>query len=249
MVSVVTSPVSRRPLSLFAGAAVAVTAAVLPVSAVQLGTSVGSVSALVSVLACFDLISVYLLVGDFRDRGSMRWLAMAWAYSSSLVVMTGYALASPARVDGPAARGHPVDGALPLRDLARRLPGAPRPGPGSVAASVDARCPPHPPAARGRRLGRRGGALRLRGGHRAGRVRRPAAGPHPGPGHHPDDEPDRPVRPSGHGARARRDVPRHAPHRRSRAVDHRRVLVCLCDPCSPTSPASATASGGTPGVR
>ncbi len=55
-------------------------------------------SALISVVACFDLLSVYLLVGDYRDRGDARLLAMAWAYSWSLVVMGGYALAFPGAV-------------------------------------------------------------------------------------------------------------------------------------------------------
>ena len=87
--------VSRRPLLVAAFCAVLATAAVLPVSRYPLGPTPTLVPAMLAVVACFDLLSVYLLVGDYRDRGDLRLLAMSWAYSWSVVVMGGYALAFP----------------------------------------------------------------------------------------------------------------------------------------------------------
>jgi len=74
---------------------VLVTALVLPIGGRQLGPSVSFVPALLSVVACFDIMSAYLLVGDYRDRGELRLLVMACAYWWSLTVMAGYALAFP----------------------------------------------------------------------------------------------------------------------------------------------------------
>ena len=80
--------------------AVLVTAALLPFGATQLEATTSFVPALISVVSCFDLLSVYLLVGGYRDRGELRQLVMALAYAWSLVTMTGYALAFPGAV-GP----------------------------------------------------------------------------------------------------------------------------------------------------
>jgi diguanylate cyclase (GGDEF)-like protein len=79
-------------------AALAVTAGLLPFAHDQLGTSVSFVPALIAVVFVIDLMSVYLLLGDFQDRGSVRILLMAGAYAWSLVVMTGYALAFPGAI-------------------------------------------------------------------------------------------------------------------------------------------------------
>jgi diguanylate cyclase (GGDEF)-like protein len=78
-----------------AGAATLVTVLVLPFGGRQLGPSVSFVPALLSVVACFDIMSAYLLIGDYRDRGDVRLLVMACAYLWSLTVMAGYALAFP----------------------------------------------------------------------------------------------------------------------------------------------------------
>jgi len=78
-----------------AGAAMLVTVVVLPVAGRQLGPTVSFVPALLSVVACFDIMSGYLLVGDYRDHGDVRLLVMACAYWWSLTVMAGYALAFP----------------------------------------------------------------------------------------------------------------------------------------------------------
>lgn len=77
------------------GAAVAVTAALATVDRHQLGSTTSFVPAVLSVVACFDVLSVYLLVGEYRDTGHPRTLAMAAAYGWSLVLMAGYALAFP----------------------------------------------------------------------------------------------------------------------------------------------------------
>ncbi|HEX8497847.1 MAG TPA: hypothetical protein VF661_11695, partial [Actinomycetales bacterium] len=69
-----TGTASRRPLVAVAAAAVLVTLALLPVSHSQLGASVSFVPAMVAVVTCLDVLSVCLLVADFRDRGDRRLL-------------------------------------------------------------------------------------------------------------------------------------------------------------------------------
>lgn len=91
-------PISRRALIVAACSAVLATAILLPLGRHQLGPTISFMPAMLSVVACFDVISVYLLVGDYRDRGDVRLLMMAWAYAWSLVLMSGYALAFPGAV-------------------------------------------------------------------------------------------------------------------------------------------------------
>jgi diguanylate cyclase (GGDEF)-like protein len=73
----------------------AITAALLPFGTAHVGPTVSFLPAVLAAVASFDVISVYLLVGDFRDTGDRRILATAWAYTFSVVAMTGYALAFP----------------------------------------------------------------------------------------------------------------------------------------------------------
>lgn len=89
---------SRRPLVLTGCAVLLTTAVLLPASRLQLDASASFLPAMLAVVAGFDLISVYLLTGDYRDRGDPRLLIMAWAYAWSLAVMAGYALAFPGAV-------------------------------------------------------------------------------------------------------------------------------------------------------
>jgi diguanylate cyclase (GGDEF)-like protein len=91
-------PASRRPLVVTASAALLTTAVLLPVSGHQWAASASFMPAMLAVVACFDVMSVYLLVGDYHDRGDVRLLMMTWAYAWSLIVMAGYALAFPAAV-------------------------------------------------------------------------------------------------------------------------------------------------------
>lgn len=88
----------RLPLLVTALVSLAVTGALIPVAQVQLGASVSFVPALIAVVAVFDLMSAYLLLGDFLDRGHARVLVMAGAYVWSLLTMAGYALAFPGAV-------------------------------------------------------------------------------------------------------------------------------------------------------
>ena len=46
-------------------------------------------------MACFDIMSVWLLAGEYLDTGDRRLLGMALAYLWSLLLMGGYALAFP----------------------------------------------------------------------------------------------------------------------------------------------------------
>lgn len=86
---------SRRPLVGAGVATVAFAAAVLPVGGRHLGPTVSFLPAMLAVVACFDVLSVYLLVGEFHDSGDRRMLATSWAYAWSLVTMLAYALAFP----------------------------------------------------------------------------------------------------------------------------------------------------------
>ena len=89
---------ARRPLVTAACATVLFSLAMLPVCGRQLAGTPSFVPAMLAVVTCFDVLSAYLLVGDYRDRGDPRLLMMAWAYTWSLAVMAGYALAFPGAV-------------------------------------------------------------------------------------------------------------------------------------------------------
>jgi hypothetical protein len=91
-------PVSRRPVLLAATTGGLATIAVLPFSHRMLGPSGPFVTAMLTIVACFEFLSVYLLVGDYRSQGDPRLLMMSWACCWSLVVMGGYALAFPGAV-------------------------------------------------------------------------------------------------------------------------------------------------------
>jgi diguanylate cyclase (GGDEF)-like protein len=84
----------RAPVVVGAFAAL-VTAILFPVSHHQFAASSSFIPALLSAFLCFDVMSIFLLVGGYLDNGDLRLLAMAWAYIWSVVVMTGYALAFP----------------------------------------------------------------------------------------------------------------------------------------------------------
>ena len=84
----------HRPI-LVGAVILAASAALLPVAGHVLGPTASFVPAMLTVVACFDLMSTYLLISDFVDTGDVRMLSMAAAYLWSLVLMTGYALAFP----------------------------------------------------------------------------------------------------------------------------------------------------------
>ncbi len=94
-----------RTAVVLSGAAVVATVVVSRVGSRQLGPTVTFLPAVLTVVACFDVLSVYLLVGEYRDTGHLRTLAMASAYLWSLVVMGGYALAFPGVVSTAAPLG------------------------------------------------------------------------------------------------------------------------------------------------
>jgi signal transduction histidine kinase/CheY-like chemotaxis protein len=68
----------------------------------------GFLPAVLAMVACFDVLTAYLLLQQFRAQGDRRSLAMAGAYSWSLVVMGGYALAFPGLVSA-----HPIMATAP----------------------------------------------------------------------------------------------------------------------------------------
>ena len=80
---------------------VLLTVAVLPVAGTQGVGHPSFLPAVIVLVAAFDLIGVMLLRGQFQTEGDPRLLALSWAYSWSLVVMLGYALAFPGVVSTP----------------------------------------------------------------------------------------------------------------------------------------------------
>lgn len=99
-------PRTRLPI-IVAGVTATATLVLLPFSAHQLGPTTSFVPAMLSAVACFDVLSVFFLVGDYLDRGDARLLVMGWAYLWSLLEMVAYALAFPGGVSAspPLATG------------------------------------------------------------------------------------------------------------------------------------------------
>ena len=86
---------SARPLVWAVSISIAFTVLLLPFGGRQLSPTVSFLPAMLAIVACFDVMSVYLLVGEFHDSGDRRVLVMSWAYVWSLVTMLAYALAFP----------------------------------------------------------------------------------------------------------------------------------------------------------
>ena len=86
---------TQRSTLAVSAVAVLVTLLVLPLGSTQLGPTISFVPAVLATVACFDLMSVWLLAGEYLDTGDRRMLAMTLAYVWSLVLMGGYALAFP----------------------------------------------------------------------------------------------------------------------------------------------------------
>lgn len=76
-------------------AIVVVVVGVQPFDDVQLGATTSFVPVMLALVACFDLACAMLLVGRFRDTGSVRPLVLSWAYVFSLVVLLGWGAAFP----------------------------------------------------------------------------------------------------------------------------------------------------------
>jgi diguanylate cyclase (GGDEF)-like protein len=82
-----------------------VSTGIMPFVHVQLNASTSFMPALIAAVTVFDVMSVYLLAGEFRDTGELRNLVTTVAYTWSLAMMLGYALAFPGavRADPPLA--------------------------------------------------------------------------------------------------------------------------------------------------
>ncbi|MDQ1662047.1 MAG: hypothetical protein QOJ68_2027 [Blastococcus sp.] len=78
----------------------AVVCAVLPLGTDPLGRASIFIPVMLAMVGCFDVLSVVLLVGQFRDTGGPRALALSCAYLFSLVTLLGWAAAFPG-VFGP----------------------------------------------------------------------------------------------------------------------------------------------------
>jgi diguanylate cyclase (GGDEF)-like protein len=85
----------QRSTVIVSSIAVLVTLLVLPLGTLQLGGTTSYVPAVLAAVACFDIMSVWLLAGEYLDSGDRRMLGMSLAYLWSLLVMGGYALAFP----------------------------------------------------------------------------------------------------------------------------------------------------------
>ena len=86
-------------------AVAAVVLLVLPVADTPLAAQPSFVPVMLAVVCCFDVLSVALLVGQFRDTGAPRALALSWAYLFSLVTVLGWAAAFPGVFGTPAPLG------------------------------------------------------------------------------------------------------------------------------------------------
>jgi len=84
---------------------VAMVVAVLPLADLQLPAQPSFVPVMLAVVCCFDVLSVVLLVAQFRDTGELRALALSWAYAFSLVVLLGWAAAFPGVLGTPGPLG------------------------------------------------------------------------------------------------------------------------------------------------
>ncbi len=92
------APESRatQPAPLLASVAVvAVTLALLPFGGRYLGPGLSFLPMTLSAAACFDILTAWLLAGNFLDTGDRRYLVMACAYLWSLLLMGAYAFAFP----------------------------------------------------------------------------------------------------------------------------------------------------------
>jgi diguanylate cyclase (GGDEF)-like protein len=88
-----------QPAPLFASVGVvAVTLALMPWAGRHLGPSMSFLPMTLSAIACFDILTAWLLAGSFLDTGDRRFLVMACAYLWSLVLMGAYVLAFPGLV-------------------------------------------------------------------------------------------------------------------------------------------------------
>lgn len=123
----------RGPLTLSL-VALAVTLVLLPVGPRQLGPTTSYVPAVLAVVACFDVMSMWLLAGEYADTGDPRMLAMAVAYLWSLTLMAGYALAFPGVISThpplavtPSVAPYPTSGGTSDSRYSSEQPGHPGP--------------------------------------------------------------------------------------------------------------------------
>ncbi|MFL6178825.1 MAG: GGDEF domain-containing protein [Actinomycetes bacterium] len=88
------SPRLRWPL-IFSALTFAFTLALLPIADILLSARPAFLPAVLAVVFVFHLISLCLLVGDYRDRGDPRILATCAGYLAALLLITAYALTLP----------------------------------------------------------------------------------------------------------------------------------------------------------
>jgi diguanylate cyclase (GGDEF)-like protein len=86
---------TQRSTLLVSSISILVTLVVLPLGTHHLGPTTSYVPAVLAMVACFDIMSVWLLAGEYLDTGDRRMLGMTLAYLWSLLLMGGYALAFP----------------------------------------------------------------------------------------------------------------------------------------------------------
>jgi diguanylate cyclase (GGDEF)-like protein len=72
-----------------------VTLALIPISGHHLAATTTYLPAILAVVTAFDVLSMWLLTGEYKDSGDRRLLVMGSAYLWSLILMGGYALAFP----------------------------------------------------------------------------------------------------------------------------------------------------------
>jgi PAS domain S-box-containing protein len=70
-------------------------AAVQPFAGIRLEEQPAFVPVMMTLVLCFNVLSVALLVGRFRDTGEPRALALSWGYAFSVVMLLGQTAALP----------------------------------------------------------------------------------------------------------------------------------------------------------
>lgn len=95
-------PVSLVLPLLTAGLTVVVVATARPVLDTDVGQQPTFIPVMLALVGCFDVLSIVMLVAQFRDSGELRALRLACAFAFSLVTLLGWAAAFPGVLGQPA---------------------------------------------------------------------------------------------------------------------------------------------------
>lgn len=72
---------------------------------IPVGAQSNFVAVMLALVGCFDVLSVALLVAQFRDTGERRALALSWAFAFAFVTLLAWSTAFPGVFGGPGPLG------------------------------------------------------------------------------------------------------------------------------------------------